>query len=153
MYFSIFYIGMTRNQHIECKCVDAVKGQRTISRPLLLHLIFVVVCYCYLVCLHVPSFDSQVQAYPMAEYESILNERGSTFHRHVNADGYLRSYFYKPAFHLLSVARATQMVEAHCHHEEPPKVRLTHIQGKRLLGVRKLPTLGVDSSRQRNIFF
>lgn len=68
----------------------------------------------------------------MGEYESILNERGSTIHRRVNVDGYLRSYFYKPAFYLLSVARATQMVEAHCQHDEPPKVRLTHIQGKKL---------------------
>lgn len=70
----------------------------------------------------------------MGEYESILNEPGSTFHRRVNMDSYLRSYFYKPAFHLLSVARATQMVEAHCRHEEPPKVRLTHIRGKKAVG-------------------
>lgn len=62
----------------------------------------------------------------MGEYESVLNERAGTFHRRVNMDGYLRSYFYKPAFYLLSVARATQMVEAHCHHEEPPKVRRTN---------------------------
>ena len=79
----------------------------------------------------------------MEEYVSILNEQGSTFPRRVNIDGYLRSYFHKPAFYLLSVARATQLMEAHCHQEEPPKVRLMHTQVK-------LPTIGTDSW-QRNI--
>lgn len=87
----------------------------------------------------------------MGEYESALNEQGSTFHRRVNMDSYLHSYIYSPAFYLLSVARATQILEAHCHPEEPPKVRLALVQGRRLLGVRKLPTVGGDSSRQRNI--
>lgn len=88
--------------------------------------------------LHLPSFDLQVRAYPMGEYESILNERGSTIPRRVNVDSYLRSYFYKPAFYLLSVARATQMVETHCHHEEPPKVRLTHVEGKEAVGSQEI---------------
>lgn len=61
----------------------------------------------------------------MGEYESALNEQGSTFHRRVNMDGYLHSYIYSPAFYLLSVARATQILEAHCHPEETPKVRHT----------------------------
>lgn len=60
----------------------------------------------------------------MGDYESLLNERGSAFQRRGNVDGYLRSYIYSPAFYLLSVARATQIVEAHCRPEEPPKVRL-----------------------------
>lgn len=85
------------------------------------------------------SFASQVREYPMGDYESFLSERGSTFPRRVNMEGYLRSYIYSPAFYLLSVARATQMVEAHCHPEEPPKVRLTRIREERLLGASKLP--------------
>lgn len=69
----------------------------------------------------------------MGDYESFLNERGSTFQRRGNVDGYLRSYIYSPAFYLLSVARATQIVEAHCHPEEPPKVRLRCVQDNRLM--------------------
>lgn len=60
----------------------------------------------------------------MGDYESFLNERGSTSQRRENVDSYLRSYIYSPAFYLLSVARATQIVEAHCRPKEPPKVRL-----------------------------
>lgn len=74
----------------------------------------------------------------MGDYESVLNEPGP-FHRRVNMDSYLRSYIYGPAFYLLSVARATQMVEAHCHPEDPPKVRLTHVHQERLLGAGNLP--------------
>lgn len=64
----------------------------------------------------------------MGEYESKLDERGKLFpapkHHRVNMDGYLRSYLYSPVLYLLSVARARQMVEAHCGPEEPQEVRL-----------------------------
>lgn len=89
----------------------------------------------------------------MGDYESVLNEQGSTFHRRVNMDSYLHSYIYSPAFYLLSVARATQILEAHCQPEEPPKVRPPLVQGRRLLGARKLPTVGGDSSRQKEYFY
>lgn len=103
-----------------------LKGNKMTSRKLLLYFTFGV-CVC--VCL--PSSDPQVRAYPMGEYDSMLSERGSTTPRRVNVDSYLRSYLHKPAFYLLSVARATQMVETHCQHEEPPKVRLTRAGGKK----------------------
>ncbi|XP_068452041.1 protein TASOR isoform X2 [Clinocottus analis] len=66
--------------------------------------------------------DGKARQYPMGEYESQLDEEGKLFptpkHHRVNMDGYLRSYLYSPALYLLSVARAKQMVEAHCT-EEP----------------------------------
>ncbi|XP_038553930.1 uncharacterized protein tasora isoform X3 [Micropterus salmoides] len=72
--------------------------------------------------------EGKVRQYPMGEYESKLDEPGKQFpapkHHRVNMDGYLRSYLYSPALYLLSVARATQMVEAHCGPEEPQEVRL-----------------------------
>lgn len=80
-----------------------------------------------------PSFDSQVREYPMGDYESILNERGSMFPLRGNVDSYLRSYIYSPAFYLLSVARAMQIVEAHCLPEEPPKVRRRRLREKGLV--------------------
>lgn len=70
----------------------------------------------------------------MGDYESFLNERGSTFQRRGNVEGCLRSYIYSPAFYLLSVARATQIVEAHCRPEEPPKVRQRRVQEESLMG-------------------
>ncbi|XP_078139750.1 protein TASOR-like [Centroberyx gerrardi] len=67
--------------------------------------------------------QGQVRLYPMGEYDSKLDERGKLFpapkHHRLNMDGYLRSYLYSPALYLLSVARAKQMVEAHCGPEEP----------------------------------
>lgn len=64
----------------------------------------------------------------MGEYESKLEEGGKLFpapkHHRVNMDGYLRSYLYNPALYLLSVARAKQMVEAHCGPEDTQEVRL-----------------------------
>ncbi|XP_044066398.1 protein TASOR isoform X2 [Siniperca chuatsi] len=72
--------------------------------------------------------EGKVRQYPMGEYESKLDEQGKLFpapnHHRVNMDGYLRSYMYSPALYLLSVARARQMVEAHCGPEEPEEVRL-----------------------------
>lgn len=55
----------------------------------------------------------------MADYDSKLNEQGKSAHQRANVDGYLRAYLYNPAFHLLSVARAKQMVEMHCDPDEP----------------------------------
>lgn len=83
----------------------------------------------------------------MEDYESVLNERGSPFQRGGNMDGYLRSYIYSPAFYLLSVARATQIVEAHCHPEEPPKVRLRRVQERRLMGTSHSEVTGQGSAR------
>ncbi|XP_031157236.2 protein TASOR isoform X2 [Sander lucioperca] len=78
----------------------------------------------YLVSLN----DGLVRQYPMSEYDSKLDERGKLFpapkHHRVNMDGYLRSYLYSPVLYLLSVARARQMLEAHCGPEEPQEGRL-----------------------------
>lgn len=64
----------------------------------------------------------------MGDYDPKLNERGKFSHR-VNMDGYLRSYLYSPVHYLLSVARAKQMVEAHCGPEEPQDGRLRNSYG------------------------
>ncbi|XP_040890119.1 protein TASOR isoform X2 [Toxotes jaculatrix] len=71
--------------------------------------------------------DGKVRQYPMGEYDSKLDEQGQTApalkpHR-LNMDGYLCSYLYNPALYLLSVARARQVVEAHCGPEEPQMVK------------------------------
>ncbi|XP_040059629.2 protein TASOR isoform X2 [Gasterosteus aculeatus] len=69
-----------------------------------------------------------VQQYPMGEFDSKLDERGNLFptpkHHQVNMEGYLRSYLYSPALYQLSVARAKQMVQAHCGPEELPEATL-----------------------------
>ncbi|KAK2861669.1 hypothetical protein Q5P01_001202 [Channa striata] len=71
--------------------------------------------------------DGKVRQYPMGEYDSKLDVPGKTFstplHHKVNMDGYLRSYLYSPALYLLSVARARQVMEAHCGCEEPQEAR------------------------------
>ena len=62
----------------------------------------------------------------MGEYDPKLNETGKllTPRLHwLNMEGYLRSYLYKPAHYMLSVARARQAVEAHCGPEEPQEVK------------------------------
>lgn len=69
----------------------------------------------------------------MGEYDSKLDECMKLFpapkqHR-VNMEGYLRSYLYTPALHLLSVARAKQMVEAHCGPEESQEANLRRSVG------------------------
>ncbi|TDH14558.1 hypothetical protein EPR50_G00045210 [Perca flavescens] len=77
--------------------------------------------------------DGIVRQYPMSEYDFKLDERGKLFpapkHHRVNMDGYLRSYLYSPALYLLSVARARQMMEAHCGPEEPQEVKLRKSRG------------------------
>lgn len=64
----------------------------------------------------------------MGEFDSKLDERGNLFptpkHHQVNMEGYLRSYLYSPALYQLSVARAKQMVQAHCGPEELPEATL-----------------------------
>ncbi|XP_034065712.1 protein TASOR-like isoform X3 [Gymnodraco acuticeps] len=77
--------------------------------------------------------DGKVRQYPMGEYDSKLDECMKLFpapkqHR-VNMEGYLRSYLYTPALHLLSVARAKQMVEAHCGPEESQEANLRRSLG------------------------
>ncbi|KAF3690273.1 Protein TASOR [Channa argus] len=71
--------------------------------------------------------DGKVRQYPMGEYDSELDVQGKAFptplHHRVNMDGYLRSYLYSPALYLLSVARARQVMEAHCGCEEAQAVR------------------------------
>ncbi|XP_047439664.1 protein TASOR isoform X2 [Mugil cephalus] len=65
--------------------------------------------------------DGKVRQYPMGEYDSRLEEGENQFspkHR-ANVDGYLRSYLYSPGLYLLSLARAKQVVEAHCGPEQP----------------------------------
>lgn len=68
----------------------------------------------------------QVRQYPMGEYESTQDDSGTPAPKHhrVNMDGYLRSYLYNPALYLLSVARARQMVEAHCGPEDPREAKM-----------------------------
>uniref|UniRef100_UPI0037E9AD00 protein TASOR n=1 Tax=Semicossyphus pulcher TaxID=241346 RepID=UPI0037E9AD00 len=70
--------------------------------------------------------DGKARHYPMGEYDSKLEEEGKPAPKHhrVNMDSYLLSYLYSPALYLLSVARARQMVEAHCGPDEPSEVRL-----------------------------
>ncbi|XP_063767173.1 protein TASOR [Eleginops maclovinus] len=77
--------------------------------------------------------DGKVRQYPMGEYDSKLDECRKLYpapkqHR-VNMEGYLHSYLYNPALHLLSVAWAKQMVEAHCGPEEPQEVKLRRSSG------------------------
>lgn len=72
---------------------------------------------------HAPVFALQVRPYPMGDFESKPNERGNVSHHRVYMDAYLRSYFYSPAFYLLSAARARQMVEKHSGPEELQEVR------------------------------
>ncbi|XP_055365092.1 protein TASOR [Betta splendens] len=71
--------------------------------------------------------DGKVRQYPMGEYDSKLDERGTVFpaprHHRVNLDGYLRSYLYSPTFYLLSVACARTMMEAHCGSEEQQEIQ------------------------------
>lgn len=77
-----------------------------------------------------PSVSSlQVRHYSMGDYDSKLNEQGRFAHHRANLDGYLRAYLYNPAFYLLSVARAKQMVEAHCGPEEPQDAQRSTASG------------------------
>lgn len=59
----------------------------------------------------------------MGDYDPKLDEQAKPFpvpkHHQVNMDGYLRSYLYNPAFYLLSLARARQVVEVYAGPEEP----------------------------------
>ncbi|XP_029286862.1 protein TASOR isoform X3 [Cottoperca gobio] len=77
--------------------------------------------------------DGKVRLYPMGEYDAKLDEEGNLLpapkHHRVNMDGYLRSYLYSPAFYLLPVGRARQMVEAHCGPEEPQAVEFRNSSG------------------------
>ncbi|XP_040014619.1 protein TASOR isoform X4 [Xiphias gladius] len=84
--------------------------------------------------------DTKVRRYPMGEYDSKLEERGkppAPKSHWLNMDGYLRSYLYNPALYLLSVARARQVVEAHCGPEEPREVRPRKSSGGQRESVRK----------------
>ncbi|XP_074521562.1 protein TASOR isoform X2 [Halichoeres trimaculatus] len=82
--------------------------------------------------------DGKVRQYPMGEYESTQDDRGTPAPKHhrVNMDGYLRSYLYNPAFYLLSVARARQMVETHCSPEDPREAKRRGSGGQREAGGR-----------------
>ncbi|XP_070849967.1 protein TASOR-like [Chaetodon trifascialis] len=72
--------------------------------------------------------EGNVRQYPMGKYDSTHDEQGKQFpapkHHRANMEGYLRSYLYSPTLYLLSVARATLMVEAHCGPEEQQEVKL-----------------------------
>ncbi|XP_026162783.1 uncharacterized protein tasora isoform X2 [Mastacembelus armatus] len=76
--------------------------------------------------------EGKVRQYPIGEYDSKLDERGKLFpapkHHRVNMDSYLRSYLYNPALYLLSVARARQLMEAHCGNE-PQEVKPRNSSG------------------------
>ncbi|XP_028285259.1 protein TASOR isoform X2 [Parambassis ranga] len=70
--------------------------------------------------------DGKVRQYPMGKYNSNPDERGQVFpppkHHRMNMDNYLRSYLFNPNIYLLSVARARQVVEAHCSAEQPQEL-------------------------------
>ena len=63
----------------------------------------------------------------MSEYDSKLDEEAQLFsppkHHRVNMDSYLHSYLSSPTLYLLSVARAKEVVEAHCGPEQPQETR------------------------------
>lgn len=63
----------------------------------------------------------------MAEYDSKLDKQGKLFlppkHHRVNMDSYLHSYLSNPAQYQLSVARAKQVLEAHCGPEQTQEMR------------------------------
>ncbi|XP_038135626.1 protein TASOR isoform X2 [Cyprinodon tularosa] len=61
-----------------------------------------------------------VQRFPMAEYDSVLDDEPKPCppHLRANSDGYLRSYMSNPSVYLLSVAIARQLVETHCGPEQ-----------------------------------
>ncbi|CAJ1052004.1 protein TASOR isoform X3 [Xyrichtys novacula] len=75
--------------------------------------------------------DGKVRQYPLGEYESAPDDQGTHAPKHhrVNMDGYLRSYLFSPALYLLSVARARQMVEAHCGLEDPREAKMRRSSG------------------------
>lgn len=62
----------------------------------------------------------------MGKYNSKPDERRQVFpppkHHRMNMDNYLRSYLFNPNIYLLSVARARQVVEAHCSAEQPQEL-------------------------------
>ncbi|XP_029357855.1 protein TASOR-like isoform X2 [Echeneis naucrates] len=78
--------------------------------------------------------DGKVRQYPMGEYDSKQDEQ-KTFpaptHHRLNREGYLRSYLYKPAVYLLSVARARQLMEVYSVPEEPQVKPRKSCGGKR----------------------
>ncbi|CAG5977835.1 unnamed protein product [Menidia menidia] len=71
--------------------------------------------------------DGSVRQYPMTEYDSKPDEQAQLFsppkHHRGNMDSYLLSYLSSPTFYLLSVARAKEVVEAHCGPEPPQELR------------------------------
>ncbi|XP_041637621.1 protein TASOR-like [Cheilinus undulatus] len=90
--------------------------------------------------------DGKVRPYPMGEYDSTLEEGGAPppkYHR-VNLDGYLRSYLYNPAFYLLSVARARQVVEAHCGLEDPREAKRRSSRDQREAAAREATSTARD---------
>ncbi|KAG7226668.1 hypothetical protein INR49_001838, partial [Caranx melampygus] len=88
--------------------------------------------------------DGKVRQYPMGDYDPKLDEQAKPFpvpkHHQVNMDGYLRSYLYNPAFYLLSLARAGQVIEVYAGPEDPQvRARKSYgdqrePSGKQLLG-------------------
>ncbi|XP_056130188.1 uncharacterized protein LOC130107556 isoform X2 [Lampris incognitus] len=62
--------------------------------------------------------DGKLRLYPMAEYDTKLDDRGKLFpapKRHsVNIDSYLLSYLYNPNIYLLTTASAKQKMELLC---------------------------------------
>ncbi|KAM9757993.1 LOW QUALITY PROTEIN: protein TASOR [Menidia menidia] len=71
--------------------------------------------------------DGSVRQYPMTEYDSKPDDQAQLFsppkHHRGNMDSYLLSYLSSPTFYLLSVARAKEVVEAHCGPEPPQELR------------------------------
>ncbi|KAM4588181.1 protein TASOR isoform 2-T2 [Odontesthes bonariensis] len=77
--------------------------------------------------------DGNVRQYPMSEYDSKLDEEAQLFsppkHHRVNMDSYLHSYLSSPTLYLLSVARAKEVVKAHCGSGQPPEMRARNSSG------------------------
>ncbi|XP_017286994.1 protein TASOR [Kryptolebias marmoratus] len=65
--------------------------------------------------------DGSVPPYPMAEYDSILDDEGKLCppkHHRASMDSYLQTYLSNPTLYLLPVPRVKQVVQAHCGPEQ-----------------------------------
>ncbi|XP_029947947.1 protein TASOR isoform X2 [Salarias fasciatus] len=87
--------------------------------------------------------EGKVRHYPMGEYDAKLDEQGEQLpvpkHHRVNMDSYVHCYLSNPAFYLLSVPRARQMMEAHCVAEPAPEATPRLSAGEQRGSARKEP--------------
>ncbi|XP_041835698.1 protein TASOR isoform X2 [Melanotaenia boesemani] len=88
--------------------------------------------------------DGSVRQYSMTAYDSKADEEGQLFpppkHHQVNMDSYLQSYLSSPMAYLLSVARAKEVVEAHCGSVQPQETRHRNSYGSQTEAMEKRAT-------------